>query len=66
MRARASTRDRLRELADLHGRSMIDELDLLVEQQHERLLLDQMLEGMAQPDDELAEWRDAPIDAQAD
>lgn len=65
MRARASTRDRLRQLAELHGRTMIDELDALVEEQFERQLLNEMLEGMSQGgvDDELVEWQSAPLDA---
>jgi hypothetical protein len=66
MRARTSTRDRLRQLAEMHGRTMIDELDALVEEQFERLLLNEMLEGMSQGgvvDDELVEWQSAPLDA---
>ncbi|MFA4926989.1 MAG: Arc family DNA-binding protein [Patulibacter sp.] len=68
MRARTSTRDRVRQLAEMHGRSMVDELDALVEQQFDRLLLNQMLEGMAQDgsDSELAEWQDAPLASRLD
>jgi len=52
----------------MHGRSMVDELDALVEQQFDRLLLNQMLEGMAQDgsDSELAEWQDAPLASRLD
>ena len=66
MRARTSTRDRVRQLAEMHGRTMIDELDALVEEQFDRLLLNGMLEGMSQGgdvDDELVEWQSAPLDA---